>query len=139
MAKRSFSAAVRGFRKEILDPSGLAEKAARKIALDMFSELILMSPVDTGLFRGNWQPAIGAAPEGVVELKDKDGNTVIAKLGGTVAGLKIGDTIMMVNNLPYAVALEEGHSKQAPKGMLRLTVKRYTPIVERVAGALGKV
>lgn len=138
MARKSFSAQVRGFRKEILGPGGLGEQAARKIVLTMFSEVILMSPVDKGRFRGNWQPAIGTAPTGIVELLDKDGTIVIAKVQGEVDGLKIGDTIYMVNNLPYAEKLENGHSTQAPAGMVDLTFQRFIPVVEQVARALSR-
>ena len=33
------------------------------------------------------------------------------------------------NNLPYAAALENGHSGQAPGGMVRVTVARFQQIV----------
>lgn len=36
-----------------------------------------------------------------------------------VQPLKLGDTAYLVNNLPYAVPLEYGHSSQAPAGMVR--------------------
>jgi hypothetical protein len=35
-----------------------------------------------------------------------------------------------VNNLPYAVPLEYGHSKQAPGGMVRITLARFQQIVD---------
>lgn len=138
MARKSFSAQVRGFRQDVLGPGGLAEQAVRKIVLTMFSEVIQMSPVDTGRFRGNWQTAVGTAPTGIVELLDKDGAVVIAKVQGEVDGLKVGDTIFMVNNLPYAIPLEEGHSQQAPAGMVGLTVQRFIPVVDQVARALSR-
>lgn len=138
MARGKFLAQVKGFRREVMGPGGLAEQAVRKIVLDMFSGVILMSPVDTGRFRGNWQPAAGNMPTGTVELLDKDGTVVIAKVQGEVSGLKVGDTIFMVNNLPYGPALETGHSKQAPVGMVGLTVQRFKPVVSAVAKALSR-
>ena len=112
-------------------------RAARKVSLDAFSEVIRMSPVDTGRFRGNWQTAIGSMPSGTVEATDPSGNTVIAKVQGVVAGMNPGDVIYMVNNLPYAQRLESGWSRQAPAGMVRLTVQRWQPIVAEVIRQIG--
>lgn len=114
------------------------ETAIRKIALDVFREVIMMSPVDTGRFRGNWQVAIGKMPAGTVEIDDKSGTATLGKAQATALGLKAGQTIFLVNNLEYAAALEYGHSQQAPSGMIRLTVQRWKPIVEAVGRELSK-
>ncbi|KKC39508.1 hypothetical protein WH87_04750 [Devosia epidermidihirudinis] len=114
------------------------ETAIRKIALDVFAEVIMMSPVDTGRFRGNWQVAIGSAPSGTLEIDDKAGTATLAKAQAEALGLKAGQTIFLVNNLPYAQALEYGSSQQAPGGMVRLTVQRWKPIVEAVGRELSK-
>jgi hypothetical protein len=114
------------------------ELAVRKIALDAFREVIMMSPVDTGRFRGNWQVAIGTIPTGTMELEDKAGTATVSKVQAEAMGLKAGQVIYLVNNLPYAAALENGHSNQAPAGMVRLTVQRWKPIVEAVARELNR-
>lgn len=114
------------------------ETAIRKIAIDVFAEVIMMSPVDTGRFRGNWQVAIGSMPSGTVELDDKAGTAVLSKAQAQAMGLKAGQTIFLVNNLPYAQALEYGLSQQAPGGMIRLTVQRWKPIVEAVGRELSR-
>lgn len=114
------------------------ETAVRKIALDVFAEVIMMSPVDTGRFRGNWQVAIGSVPSGTVEIDDKAGTATLGRAQATALGLKAGQVIYLVNNLPYAAALEYGHSQQAPGGMIRLTVQRWKPIVEAVGRELSK-
>lgn len=114
------------------------ETAIRKIAIDVFSEVILKSPVDSGRFRGNWLVSIGSIPAGTLELEDKTGAATISKVQAEAMGLKAGQTIYLVNNLPYGPALEMGHSKQAPAGFVRLTVQRWKPIVEAVARELSK-
>ena len=114
------------------------ETAVRKIALSVFTEVILMSPVDTGRFRGNWQVAIGSMPTGTLEIDDKVGTATISKVQAEVLGLKAGQSIFLMNNLPYALPLEYGSSKQAPSGMVRLTVQRFQPIVEAVAKELSQ-
>lgn len=114
------------------------EVAIRKIALDVFSEVILKSPVKEGRFRGNWQVAIGRMPSGTVEIDDKEGTATIAAVQAETLGLQAGQVIYLINNLPYAQKLEYGHSQQAPSGMVRITVQRYRPIVEAVARDLNK-
>ena len=117
--------------------------AVRKIALQMFTRIILKSPVDTGRFRGNWQLAIGSVPEGTLELDDKTGTATIAKGAAIALGMNAGDTIYFANNLPYARRLEEGgypdgpkvengRSSQAPNGMVALTVQEFQSIVRQI-------
>ena len=129
-----FTDQLRMFEAKTLDKMS---RAARKITLDAFSQVIMMSPVDTGRFRGNWQTAVGSAPSGTIEATDPSGNMVIAKVSGAVAGMNAGDVIYMANNLPYAQRLEDGWSQQAPAGMVRLTVQRYQPIAEAVIRQIG--
>lgn len=114
------------------------ETAVRKIAIDVFAEVIVMSPVDTGRFRGNWQVAIGSAPTGTVEIDDKAGTATLSAAQAKALSLKAGQTIFLVNNLPYAQALEYGLSQQAPGGMIRLTVQRWQPIVDAVGRQLAR-
>lgn len=83
-----------------------------------------------GRFRGNWQFSIGAPAEGELDQVDPAGGVTLAKLRLQVEQLTIGQTAYIVNNLPYAVSLEYGHSKQAPGGMVRITLARFQQIVE---------
>ena len=114
-------------------------QAVRKIALDVFTGVIQMSPVDTGRFRGNWQVATGQAPSGTVEMTDPSGATVTAQVAGEIEGMEPGDVVYLVNNLPYAKRLEDGHSKiQAPHGMVALTVQRFQPIADAAIRAAAR-
>ncbi len=91
---------------------------------------------------------VGAGGEKVVVLKNKKAlaNQVIRMVGAryitqaearqatkkTLSGratnamrrldVRPGDTIWISNNLPYIVKLEEGHSQQAPQGMVALSI-----------------
>ncbi|GAA6162573.1 hypothetical protein NBRC116590_02770 [Pelagimonas sp. KU-00592-HH] len=108
------------------------ELAIRKIALEMFSRVVLRSPVDTGRFRGNWQVAIGSVPTGTLDLDDKSGQATLGKVQAAALGLQVGDTITLVNNLPYGPRLENGHSGQAPNGMVGLTVQEFHSVVQEI-------
>ncbi|MGE8098117.1 hypothetical protein ACQKP6_09155 [Pseudomonas fluorescens] len=83
-----------------------------------------------GRFRGNWQFSIDTPAEGVLDQVDPSGNVTIAVLRAQVQALTIGQTAYIVNNLPYGIPLEYGHSKQAPGGMVRVTLTRFQQIVE---------
>ncbi|WP_404939026.1 hypothetical protein P7C00_11425 [Pseudomonas sp. JDS08PS003] len=83
-----------------------------------------------GRFRGNWQFSIDTPAEGVLDQVDPAGGVTLAKLRLQVGQLTAGQTAYIVNNLPYAVPLEYGHSKQAPGGMVRITLARFQQIVD---------
>ena len=110
---------------------------SRKIALDSFTSAITISPVKSGRFRGNWQPGIGAPPSGVLDTLDLTGAISIAAAEAKVAEFKPGQAIYLANNLPYAIPLEEGHSKQAPNGMVRLTQQRFQAIASAAIAQVG--
>ena len=135
-----FADQVKKWEKKTADKLDLA---TRQIALQIFSRIIIKSPVNTGRFRGNWQVAIGSAPTGTDDAAefpagdavDVKGPIYYAKLSGgeaTLFGAKAGDTIYFANNLPYARRLEEGYSQQAPAGMVALTIQEFQSVVSRI-------
>ncbi len=117
---------------------GNIDLVIRKIALDLFRRVIMKSPVDTGRFKGNWQVAIGSIPAGVLAIDDKSGTATISKMTAAVLGLKAGQTIFLINNLSYARPLEMGHSKQAPAGMVRLSILEFPQVVAKAANEVPK-
>lgn len=88
-----------------------------------------------GRFRGNWQFSIDTPAEGVLDQIDVSGNVSIAVLKAQVQSLTAGQTAYIVNNLPYGIALEYGHSTQAPSGMIRVTLARFQQIVDDAIAA----
>ncbi|MGE6564343.1 hypothetical protein ACTJJT_01195 [Pseudomonas sp. 22373] len=84
-----------------------------------------------GRFRGNWQFSIDLPAAGELDRIDPSGSEAIAALREQVQALTIGQTAYIVNNLPYAVPLEYGHSTQAPSGMVRVTLANFQAIVDQ--------
>jgi hypothetical protein len=123
----SFSQDVARF---VADTGRDMRSVVRKSAFGVMAEVLAKSPVDTGRFRGNWQPAIGAAPAGALEAVDPSGAATIAKIEAVTTAMEPGDVAYLANNLPYGPRLEEGWSKQAPQGMVRISVQRWQPIVD---------
>lgn len=85
-----------------------------------------------GRFRGNWQFTIGSPASGVIEAIDPNGAETLGKIIAGAGSLEAGDVAYIVNNLPYAVPLEHGHSTQAPAGMVRITTERFQSIVGEI-------
>lgn len=91
-----------------------------------------------GRFRANWQLGLGAAPAGVLDKIDPDGTETQGHILASIPDEAAGKLYYLVNNLPYAQKLEEGHSTQAPSGMVGLTVIEFPQMVEQaVAGLLA--
>lgn len=119
-----------------LDLSKFAKKAeanaaavVKKVATDMFSRVVIRTPVDTGRARGNWQITFNAPASGTLTQVDPTGRGTIAQIGAEASKWKQGD-IWLTNNLPYANRLEYGWSKQAPAGFVRVTVREFRQYVD---------
>lgn len=113
-----------------------AEKVFRGTALSIFSHVIKRTPVDTGRLRGNWQANINRPAQGTTSINDKTGSQAISSAATESMQAKLGDSIYLVNNLPYAKVIEDGSSKQAPQGMVKVTVAEFTREVEKQARLL---
>jgi hypothetical protein len=126
-----------------LDVKKFAEKAGKdadavisKICLDLLSDIVLNTPVDTGRARANWQCSIGSPSTGQIAFEADAGRGVSAPAisGGSTYAISAGaaavanaprNIFWISNNLPYIYRLEfEQWSKQAPSGMVRLAINR---------------
>ena len=96
-----------------------APKFIRKIALDLLKKITVKSPVKTGRFKANWMTGIGGADETTTESTVDD-----AVMRGSIILSAYRDLkqIHISNNLPYAAALEHGHSMKAPLGVAEISV-----------------
>jgi hypothetical protein len=120
----SFSLQVGNFAGKSLKQMDQVRRAS---ILELFSLVILGTPVDTGRLRGNWQTTINSPTDSVRDKLDKSGSEAIADVAANLGGLM--DVVWFVNNLPYAEAIEMGGSRQAPAGMVRKNVALWDKIV----------
>ncbi len=96
----------------------------KKIALTLLARIVLKNPVDTGRSRGNWQTEINFNNDDeVVNGKSRGPQDVINECLNKLANFTIGATIRIFNNVPYIIFLENGSSKQAPRGMVAISVE----------------
>lgn len=107
------------------------EALRRATILELFSSVVLDTPVDEGRLRGNWQITSGRPASGEVEITDPEGNVTISKIQAFVGADKNPTTdkvTLLTNNLPYAYRIEYdgwSHTK-APKGMVRKNAIRIS-------------
>jgi hypothetical protein len=130
-----FNREITDFAKSIPDKTVVLHK---KIVLEALRRLVEKTPVDTGRARGNWQVTIANPAEGQVSgdwpktkgerkttrppLRPED-NATISKGLAALTGLPKFQVVWISNNVDYIEFLEEGSSKQAPAGMLAVTVE----------------
>jgi len=103
------------------------ELATSKIVMDLFSGAVQKTPVDTGRARASWRAQEGEIDESVApETEARQPPPQLPRL--RISG---EDIVFVSNSLPYAEPLENGHSRQAPQGMLGLTIAEVEADVEQ--------
>jgi hypothetical protein len=100
--------------------------AQKKIVLDLLRKVIRRTPVDTGRARGNWQVSIDFPATGELEVLHENAHTIFARGNAAIKKLPPYKIVWLTNNVSYIVALENGHSKRSPEGMLRVSLAEIT-------------
>lgn len=113
------------------------DSAVREVVLSLAVQVDERSPVGNpdiwtppgapagyvgGHFRANNQYRFGSLPINEVEGVDASGTTATAAVKAGVYSSPVAGVHYIANNVPYAMALENGHSTQAPKGIYKLSM-----------------
>lgn len=140
-----FALRIREFAEKAKDNM---EAVVVKTTTDVMSKIVDRSPVGFpphwknpppkgyvgGRFRANWQIGLDAPATGELDLIDADGEPTKKRLAAEIERIGAGHVVHITNNLPYGPRLEyEGHSSQAPQGMVRITVAEFQSIVGQAA------
>jgi hypothetical protein len=137
----TFAADIRAWGEKTKDD---ADKVVRFALMTIDGKLVQRSPVGDakywkhpapagysgGAFRGAWQVAIGSPASGLSGVIDKDGTATLAAHASVIASAKAGQVQYLTNNKPYAKRIEQGWSRQAPVGLVALTVVEWNNIVD---------
>ena len=109
-----------------------ASEVQRAVALQLTSSVITRTPVDTGRARGNWNAEINRADNSTSDTRTaSDAERQARQASDDFAP---GTVLFLTNALPYIRALEYGnHSRQAPRGMVRITAEEFAQAVRRAA------
>jgi hypothetical protein len=101
----------------------------KKVGFDLFRSIVMKTPADTGRARASWtiaikQPDRTVAPEGLnTSAVSSPDALAAAKATQGLTALQPYEPVWISNNLPYIGPLEQGHSKQAPNGMVALSIE----------------
>ena len=95
----------------------------RKLTVDLWNNIVMRTPVDTGRARASWNVAVGS-PDPSVPPELEEGETYAdPTLPGLANSLDADQMIYITSNLDYIQALEDGHSKQSPpNNMVKMAV-----------------
>jgi hypothetical protein len=117
-----------------------APKIQYEISLEILSRIATLTPVDTGRATANWKVKLNS-PEDRAFPNEFDKSPIpdktIRKAKNVLKGLKLGDKVFISNNVQagpeqggYILGLENGASKQAPFGMVKIAID--TTLVSRL-------
>jgi len=108
----------------------------RWVALETFRRLIMKTPVDTGRARGSWRVSIGSPVLNESGINDRTGSYALGVGASVINRVRNMQTIWLTNSVPYIEKLEQGHSNQAPSGMVSLTMREMAVLLRtiRIAG-----
>lgn len=124
------------------DVESKVDDILQTITIKVGESLITLSPVDTGRFRANWQLGVDSGTTSSLNRFDQNGQSTLAELASKANSFTAGQVAYIQNHVTYGYDLEygtyrgptqkvtdEGFSRQAPAGMLRVTEARFTEIV----------
>jgi hypothetical protein len=128
-----------------------ADLAVQKIVVGVAGRVDARSPVGDGAywknpppkgyvggrFRGNWQLGVGVVPQGETGLIDPTGAEAQGRIIAEIPQQASGQVYYLFNNVPYARRIEEGWSRQAPQGVVGLTVIEFQRIVDDAVAGLA--
>ena len=123
----SFSSSVTQWGNDVLDETAELHKA---VILELFTSVILDTPVLEGRLRGNWIISSDDPANGTLDVIDPSGERTTKKVSDflTVFNSKEDFNVFLTNNLPYAYRIEfDGWSHtKAPEGMVRKNMIRIS-------------
>lgn len=109
------------------------ERVCKSLVLAIDRNLRKATPVDTGHARRNWVPSVGQRSSDV-----SDSDAAHAKGVADVLRYQLTQGLLWLsNNTPYIVALNYGHSKQAPAAFVEFAVDQALLEIKESLAKLG--
>lgn len=146
----SFALDIQKFAKKCVTRSDMV---VRKVVLDIGRSLVEKTPVGNpdlwqnpdnkpegyigGHARANWSHSIGAQVIKEFDVVDATGNASNERIASSLPINAGGQVHYIQNSVPYIEALEEGHSSQAPNGMVALTETEFQDYIQKAIGELA--
>ncbi len=106
-----------------LDVLKTADDHLKKIVGETLQRVVVLSPVQDGEFRASHKVTIGAPQNAYEKGFDLSGNETLNQGVKVASTAKIGGLVYIQTLSPYGLALENGHSQQAPNGVYALSFR----------------
>lgn len=119
------------------------DNVLQTVVLLIGRQLVTLSPVDTGRFRGNWQLSIGETIDNSIIRDDPSGTETLNDIAKVANRFTAGQVAYIQNHVLYGNDLEyglyngptqkvteQGFSRQAPEGVVRITAAKFRRIVD---------
>ena len=124
-----FDRSVRRFLKEF---EGSTEQAVRKIAVDLYRDVVSGTPRDTGRAKLGW--ALDVAVSNYIPPANQKSYPA-----PTTPSPPPTLALYLFNNIEYIIPLEMGSSRQAPAGMVRpALIKHHDRLKQEILSRAGK-
>lgn len=135
---------VKGVKETKLELRALSEALdinmttmIQKTIFDVLDGITSKNPVLTGRSRASWNVTLGKVDPSNLPASgfSVDGGISIGEISSILNSRKAGLEIkpyakyFITNSVEYIEALENGHSKRAPNGMVAITVSEFTKVV----------
>lgn len=132
---------------------GNARLVIKKVVIDVGTSIVMKTPVGDpltwanpgmapagyvgGRARGSWQYGHGTPTAGEPGGVDQSGGGPIGRISAGVNTGDAADVHFITSDVPHMRPLEyEGHSRQAPEGMVRKTISEYQAFVAQAVREL---
>lgn len=112
----------------------VSETVVKDLTLTAHSELVRVSPVDTGNFAANWLVRVGTPSEQVFDARTNKGpaSAAVARGVASVARYRLArGAVYITNNTSYGEILNSGSSSQEPAGFVQRSIARAIQLVSR--------
>jgi len=131
--------ASRQIRVVVSSLNGFVELLIKKVTLGIVANLVAApgeggTPVDTGWARANWVPNIGSPLDKVAGSREQAEKGLLPGdqqqgIASVVASYRLArGPVHITNNVPYILPLDQGHSRQAPRGFIRRAIKKAVTV-----------
>ena len=113
-------------------------KLVRALALEGVRRIVMRTPVDKGHARANWNVAVGQPDRSITEGNDAGGGSTVSRGTQVVLGdFQAGQRLFITNAVDYVDELENGSSRQAPEGMVRVTAEELRPMTTQIIAKIA--
>lgn len=139
--------------KFIAKANGNVEQVVQKVGADILRSVVERTPVGDpsrwkskppkgyvgGRLRANWNVSFGSPDTSTTKLTDASGGSTVARGTSVIVTWKGEADIYVMNSLPYVRPIEyDGHSGQAPAGMVRVTVADFQGFINQAVAGLPR-